>query len=100
MKKVFLFASAALLLGACATPSTEVGIALFSQTTQPLMVTNATGPKTGRACATNVFGLLISGDMSVEAAKKNGHITQVASVDKEIRGYAVFAEVCTVVTGR
>ncbi len=64
------------------------------------MVTGSTGTRVGRACATNVFGLLVSGDMSVEAAKKNGRITQVASIDKEIKGYAVYAEVCTVVTGR
>ena len=100
MKKIMFLTAAAALLGACATPPTEAGVSLFAQTTQPLMVTGNTGTKTGRACATNVFGLIISGDMSVEAAKRNGHITQVASVDKEIKSYAVYAEVCTVVTGR
>ncbi|MBO7191220.1 MAG: TRL-like family protein [Elusimicrobiaceae bacterium] len=100
MKKVILLAVSTLMLGACATPATEAGMALFAQTTQPLMVTGNTGTKVGRACATNVLGLLVSGDMSVEAAKKNGRITQVASIDKEIKGYAVYAEVCTVVTGR
>jgi hypothetical protein len=100
MKKILFLGVAALFAGACATPPTEAGVALFAQTTQPLMVTNNTGTKTGRACATNVLGLMISGDMSVEAAKKNGRITQVASIDKEIKGYAIYAEVCTVVTGR
>ena len=100
MKKVMLLAAGTFLLGACATPATEAGVALFAQTTQPLMVTGNTGTRVGRACATNVFGLIVQGDMSVEAAKKNGRITQVASIDKEIKGYAVYAEVCTVVTGR
>lgn len=90
-----------LLLGACATPSTEIGIALFSDTVQPLMVTNNAGAnKVGRACGKNYLGLFITGDMSVEAAKKDGKITQVASVDKEIKSYAIYSEVCTVVRGR
>ena len=100
MKKTMLAVAGALLLGACATPSTEVGIALFSDTVQPLMVTGNTGTKVGRACGKNILGLFITGDMSVEAAKKDGKITQVASVNKEVKGYAIFAEVCTVVTGR
>lgn len=100
MKKLLFMLSATLLLGACATPSTEVGIALFSDTVQPLMVTNNSGTKVGRACGKNYLGLIITGDMSVEAAKKDGKITQVSSVDKEIKGYAIYSEVCTVVRGR
>ena len=100
MKKLLFMLGATLLIGACATPSTEVGIALFSDTVQPLMVTNNSGTKVGRACGKNYLGLIITGDMSVEAAKKDGKITQVASVDKEIKSYALYAEVCTVVRGR
>lgn len=100
MKKLMFLIAGALMLGACATPPTEVGTALFSQTTQPMLATTATGTKVGRACGRNILGLFIDGDMSVEAAKKNGRITQVASIDKEIKSYAVYAEVCTVVTGK
>ena len=101
MKKMMFVLGSVLLLGACATPSTEVGIALFSDTVQPLMVTNNAGAnKVGRACGKNYLGLFITGDMSVEAAKKDGKITQVTSIDKEIKGYALYAEVCTVVRGR
>ncbi len=99
MKKVFLMVFACGILAACATPSTEVGTALFAMTQQPMLVSETTGTKTGRACATNILGLYISGDMSVEAAKKNGKIQKVASVDKDIKSYAVYSEVCTVVTG-
>ena len=101
MKKSLFAVVSVLLLGACATPSTEVGIALFSDTVQPMMVTNNSGAtKVGRACGKNYLGLFIQGDMSVEAAKKDGKITQVASIDKEIKSYALYAEVCTVVRGR
>ena len=100
MKKVMLLGAAGLMLAACAMPPTYVGTALFAQTQQPILATNNTGTKVGRACATNVFGLLIQGDMSVEAAKKNGHITQVASIDRDIKSYAIYSEVCTIVTGK
>lgn len=99
MKKLFALAGASLMLTACATPRTEVGSALIELTTQPMLVTGNAGTKIGRACATNILGLYISGDMSVEAAKKNGRINKVSSVDKEIKSYAVYAEVCTVVKG-
>lgn len=100
MKKIMLLSVTAVLLAACATPGTYVGTALFAQTQQPVMATNAPGTKVGRACATNILGLLIQGDMSVEAAKRNGKITQVSSIDTDIKSYVVYAEVCTVVTGR
>ena len=101
MKKTMFVLGAALFLGACATPSTEVGVALFNDTVQPLMVTGNSGAtKVGRACAKNYLGLVITGDMSVEAAKKDGKITQVTSIDKEVKSYAIYAEVCTVVRGK
>lgn len=87
------------MLAACATPRTEAGSALVELTTQPLLVTGNSGTRVGRACAKNILGIYLSGDMSVAAAKKNGRITKVSSVDKEIKSYAVYAEVCTVVRG-
>ena len=99
MKKLLALTAVTLLMSACATPATEVGTALISVTQQPLLVTGNTGRKVGKACATNMLGLFISGDMSVEAAKRDGKITRVASVDKDVKGYAVWAQVCTIVTG-
>lgn len=100
MKKLLFLAAGVVAFCACATPGTHVGTALFAQTQQPVMATNAPGTKVGRACGTNILGLFISGDMSIETAKKNGKITQVSSVDMDIKSYAIYAEVCTVVTGR
>ena len=100
MKKLMLLSATAVMLCACVAPATYVGTGLFSNTKQPVMATNAVGVKTGRACATNILGLIVSGDMSIEAAKKDGNITQVASVDTDVKSYAIYAEVCTVVTGR
>ena len=100
MKKLMLLSAGALMLGACVTPTTHVGTAWFTDVQQPTLVTNAPGTKTGRACATNILGIVSKGDMSIEAAKKNGNITQVATVDTDVKSWIVYAEVCTVVTGR
>lgn len=100
MKKLLLLVSGALMLGACAIVPTHVGSALFEITDQPIVATNAIGTKTGKACAKNYFGLYIEGDMTVEAAKRNGRITQVATIDKQIKSYAIYSEVCTIVTGK
>ena len=100
MKKFLLLIVGALMLGACVRPASYAGGALIEITSQPALVTNAIGTKTGKACARNYFGIYLGGDMTVEAAKRNGRITQVATVDTEIKSYAVYAEVCTIVTGR
>ncbi len=100
MKKVMLLLAGTLMLGACVMVPTHAGSALIEITEQPVLVTNAAGTRTGKACATNILGIYLSGDMTIEAAKRNGRITQVASVDTQIKSYVVYAEVCTVVTGR
>lgn len=100
MKKLILLSAGIVMFCACATPATYLGTGLFSQTQQPVMATNAIGTKVGRACGKNILGLFTSGDMSIEAAKRDGKITQVASVDMDVKSYAIYAEVCTIVTGR
>ena len=57
--------------------------------------------KEGKACVQSILGWVATGDASVEAAKKNGGITEVASVDhtaKSILG--IVGEWCTVVRGK
>ena len=99
MKKLVLLLPFVAVLSACAIPSLETGASLFSQTQQPVLVGSERGTKIGRACAKNYFGIYTEGDMSVATAKINGNITKVATVDKDVKGYLLFAEVCTVVTG-
>ncbi len=99
MKKLFLLLSVTVVLAACAIPNLDTGMSMFSQTQQPVLVGLERGTKIGRACAKNYFGIYTEGDMSVATAKRNGKITRVATVDKDVKGYLIFAEVCTVVTG-
>ena len=56
--------------------------------------------KEGKACGTSILGWVAQGDASIVAAKANGGITKVASVDhyaKNILG--IFGEWCTIVRG-
>ncbi len=59
------------------------------------------GPKTGESCASGVLGVASWGDMSLDAAKKNGGIQQVDTLDyrtMDILG-VVYQKHCTVITG-
>ena len=57
--------------------------AIYTDVQLPVKVTDNAGTpmKTGTAQATSWFGLVATGDASIEAAKKNGDITKVYHVD-------------------
>jgi hypothetical protein len=57
--------------------------------------------KQGKACAQSILGLLARGDASVRAAKENGGITEVSSVDHSARNLLnIVGEWCTLVRGK
>ncbi|MDI1232354.1 MAG: TRL-like family protein [Methylobacter sp.] len=57
--------------------------------------------KEGKACAESILGLLARGDASVRAAKANGNIKEVVSVDHSARNLLnIVGEWCTIVRGR
>lgn len=57
--------------------------------------------KEGKACAESILGMLARGDASVRAAKENGNITEVTTVDHSARNLLnIVAEWCTIVRGR
>jgi len=59
------------------------------------------GLKEGKACAESILGLLARGDASVRAAKQNGNIKEVISVDHSARNLLnIVGEWCTIVRGR
>jgi TRL-like protein family len=56
--------------------------------------------KHGKACADSILGLVARGDASVRAAKENGGITEVTSVDHSARNFLnIVGEWCTLVRG-
>lgn len=59
------------------------------------------GKKSGTACAEGYLGLVSTGDMSLETAKKNAGITRVDTLDYQTKSilFGLYARNCTVVSG-
>lgn len=56
--------------------------------------------KQGKACAESILGLLARGDASVRAAKENGGISEVSTIDHSARNFfGIVGEWCTLVRG-
>lgn len=105
--KQFIFAAAALGLaiglGACSPingkPSGLGGIysdVQFNERTTD----NALGAKRGESCASNILGIIATGDASAATAAKQAGITKIASVDGTASNILFFySTYCVVVTG-
>ncbi|TPV92605.1 MAG: hypothetical protein B7733_24865 [Myxococcales bacterium FL481] len=105
------------LIALTAALSTSVGCATFGHMPPPgvaytgakgvspgtrAMVTDGARPgrRTGQSCATGVLGLASWGDMSLAAAKTNGGITRVDTLDfSSLNILGVWMKNCTVITG-
>lgn len=104
MKKagIFVCALAALMMSSCATVTTGAGMGLlYTGVTEGAAVTsNPLGNKVGQAQATNVLGLVATGDASITAAAKAGGIKKVSHVDvKKTNILGIFSTYTTVVYG-
>ena len=84
MKKAVVSAALALsaiVISSCGAP--VIGAA-YTDITVPVMATTASGSKVGTSTSTTYLALWAEGDASINAAKKNGGITTVSSVDTKI----------------
>ena len=104
MRLALAISSATILAGTtgCAIVASPVGNgALYTQVSGPVAPGSATSDgKTGRACAASYLGAVAVGDASIEAAKRNGGITAIASVDHQsfsVLGF--YSRFCTVASG-
>lgn len=102
MKKVSalvaILAAAGLLAG-CATPM-AVGTLYTSTVTGVSATGTSAGSKVGQACTTSIFSLVAVGDGSIAAAKADGRITNVTSVDYTADNIlGIYGSYCTVVRG-
>lgn len=89
-------------LSACAAVYSPVGNgALFTDVRGPVEAENGvTASKIGRACAHNILGLAAYGDASIAAAKKEGGVEQIASIDHDsLSVLSVYSRFCTQVRG-
>lgn len=101
MKKIFFLLATAGLLAGCAGGKSPVGLALISHVKGPITATDhVSGTKTGSSCASNVLGIVASGDASIATAKNKAGITKVATVDYKTSGFfPIYGKTCVNVTG-
>lgn len=93
--------TASWVLASCASPRAPLIGLIYSDTTSGVAVSsNQAGNRVGEACSTGVLGLVAMGDASVEAARRNGGITLITSVDQKIENLLVYQRYCTIVRGR
>jgi hypothetical protein len=100
--RAFFAATAITLLGGCAMAKSPVTGLWYTDTHAGLGATsNQAGNRVGEACASTVLGLIAGGDASIEAARRNGGITMISSVDEHSKSvFGIWAEYCTIVRGR
>lgn len=93
--------SSIVLLGGCASGMSPVSVGLITDVKGPVTATEHSGAsKTGSACASTIIGLINSGDASIAAAKADGGIRTVSTVDYHTKGfYPFFGETCVIVKG-
>lgn len=60
-----------------------VGSLYTSVKTDAQVTSNPCGSKVGTASATNILGLVLTGDASIEAAAKSAGIKKISHVDRE-----------------
>jgi hypothetical protein len=73
---------------------------LFSSYTLGAAGGTGEAKKSGEACAMSILGIVGIGDASIDAAKKEAGVTQIAAVDHHAFNIlGLYGSVCTVVTG-
>ena len=101
MFKAFTALLALLALSACAGRGPVHG-GIYQDTTYSIAATsNQAGNRVGEACASQILGWIATGDASIEAARRNGGITMVSSVDESATNIlGIYGKGCTIVRGR
>lgn len=105
MKKILLssaYVAMISILGGCAMARGPVTGLWYADTHSSVAATsNQAGNRVGEACANSILGLVATGDASIEAARRNGGITMISSVDEKASNIlGVYATYCTIVRGR
>ncbi len=105
MKCTNLLLSLVVLIGlstsGCMIVASPMLGAIYTEAKYGDVATDASGAsKEGKACGQSILGWVATGDASVTAAKANGGITTVASVDHSAKNIlGILGEWCTIVRG-
>jgi len=104
MKKLLVALAVVGILGGCASTQ-PVGIVysggnFYNGSTIVDASVKGAATKNGQACASSVLSLVAVGDNSVEAAKKDGGITKVTSINYNVENVlGIYGTYCTEVKG-
>ena len=93
--------AAALSLTACQGVYSPIAGTTFNETKYGNIATDeSVATKEGKACAESWFTAIGQGDASIVAAKANGGITKVSSVDHYVKNImGIYGQWCTIVKG-
>ncbi len=85
MKTMAIVAVAALSLSSCAAIDTKAGLGMLytSVSEGETATSNAVGSKVGVASSTNILGLVVMGDASINTAAKAAGIKKISHIDCE-----------------
>lgn len=88
-------------LSGCATVATPTPGLLFTSVQGPVNFGEGTDTaKQGRSCANNILGLFATGNASIEAAKADGDISRVTTVDHQSTTVlGLYGQFCTIAYG-
>lgn len=101
MQRFLFFGYCLGILSGCAMSRAPLTGVWYSDVQSGIAATPQVGPKVGEACAKSILGLVATGDASIEAARRNGGIISIASVDeKNTSLLGVYATHCTIVRGK
>ena len=88
------------VIAGCQPVMSPVGGVIYLGVKGPITATDQAAARKGEACAQSILGLFGTGDASIEAAKANGGIKQVSSVDHQSTNIlGIYAKFCTIVNG-
>ncbi|MBA1147585.1 hypothetical protein H0Z60_11020 [Ectothiorhodospiraceae bacterium WFHF3C12] len=91
--------AASALLGGCATYYPAGG--LYTEGKMGVQASGGATDKEGRACMNSVLGAVAWGDASVDAAKQDGNIQTVSTIDYEVENIlGIYGKYCLVVRGK
>ncbi|RDU62273.1 TRL-like family protein [Helicobacter sp. MIT 14-3879] len=89
-----------LFFAGCGSVQSPVSGFVYTGVKAPINSTAEKGSKTGKAVCTSILGIAAYGDCSVDAAKKDGKISKVSSIDHEsFSVLGIYSTFTTIVTG-
>ena len=105
MKKIIIISFIASLLTSCggATRSgvtSGILVSSWNDTIAGVADNSISVSKRGESCATNILGIVATGDSSIETAKRNGGVKKVAYADTSyLNVLGFYQKGCTIVKG-